>query len=300
MPVSIATQQNWPSIVQKDLSLVYTNQQRNFQSQLGSVARIKGATQGTEYDLETGDIGEMEEFDGEIAFDSPTEGYKKSVTETQWAKGLKATRQLLRNDLYQVLIDRTEALADAANDKWESVGVSPFIDGFSSAFTTGDALSLWNTAHTNRQNSTTQGNRGTSALSAAAVEATRLLMKKFKTNRDNKRVSAPDMLIVPDDLEEKAYEIIKSAGKVDTAMNNRNFHQGKYKLLVWSQYLTDTNDWFMVDSREMLRKLIFRVWEDQQFFRSGEFNTLVSKYACYFSIAISTVEWRWGYGHQVS
>ena len=113
MPVSIATQQNWPSLVQKDLSLVFTEQDRQFESMLGAVVRMKAATQGTEYDLETGDVGEMEEFDGEIGFDSPTEGYKKSITETQWAKGMKVTRQLLRNDLYDVLRDRAAALAEA-------------------------------------------------------------------------------------------------------------------------------------------------------------------------------------------
>lgn len=298
---ALASQANWPSIVQKDLSIVFSDQYRQFESMLGAICTFKDATQGTEYDLETGDIGEMSEFDeGSIQFSSPTEGYKKSVEEVQWALGMKATRQLLRNDLYGVLRNRAAALADSARDKRETVGASPFVDGFSSSFTSGDSNPLFYATHSNKQNSTTQGNLGTSAFSPAAVEATRLLMLKFKTNADNKMAVRMDTLIVPADLEEKAYELIKSSGKVDTANNNRNFHMGKYSLIVWENYLSDANNWFAADSKLMKRHLIYREWEPTQFFRSGEFDTLVSKFAVYMSVNISSVEWRWGYGHNVS
>ena len=298
---ALATQANWPRIVQKDLSMVFADQYRQRESMLGAVVTMKDATQGTEYDLETGDIGELSEFnEGSINFSSPTEGYRKSVEEVQWALGIKATRQLLRNDLYGVLRNRAAALADSARDKREAVGASPFVDGFTSQFTTGDTLSLFNTAHTNRQNSSTQGNRGTSAFSPAAVEATRLLMLKFQTNAGNKMAVRMDTLILPADLEEKGYEYIKSSGKVDTANNNRNFHQGRYKLIVWENYLSDVNNWFAADSVLMKRYLLYREWEPTQFFRSGEFDTLVSKYAVYLSVNISCVDWRFAYGHIVS
>lgn len=298
---ALATQENWPRIVQKDLSLVFTNQYRQFESMLGAVVRFKDATQGTEYDLETGDVGEMSAFDGSgISFSSPTEGYRKSITETQWTIGMKATRQLLRNDLYGVLRDRAEALADSVRDKREAIGATPFVDGFTSSFTSGDALSLFNTAHTNRQNSLTQSNRGTSSFSPAAVDTSRLNMLKFRTNTDNKMGVRMDTIILPADLNEKGYELIKSSGKIDTANNNRNFHKGRYNLIVWENYLSDINNWFVADSRLMKRVLVYREWEAPQFFRSGEFDTLVAKFAAYMSAGISTVEWRWCFGHIVS
>lgn len=299
---ALATQANWPSIVQKDLSLVFEDQFRQFESMRGAICTTKDATQGTEYDLETGDIGEMSEFaEGSIQFSSPAEGYKKGVEEVQWALGIKATRQLLRNDLYGVLRNRAAALADSVRDKQEVIAAAPFVDGFTSAFTTGDGLSLFNSAHTNKGGTgSNQSNRGTSAFSPSAVEATRLAMLKFQTNAGSKMAVRMDMLIVPADLEEKAYELIKSSGKVDTANNNRNFHQGKYKLVVWENFLSDVNNWFAADSRLLKRNLIYREWEAPQFFRSGEFDTLVSKYAAYFSANISCVDWRQLYGHIVS
>ena len=60
---ALATQAAWPRIVQKDLSLVFSDQYRQFESQLGAVVRMKDATQGIEYDLEVGDIGEMSATD---------------------------------------------------------------------------------------------------------------------------------------------------------------------------------------------------------------------------------------------
>lgn len=298
---ALATQSNWPRIVQKDLSIVFDDQYRQNESMLGAICTMKDATQGTEYDMEVGDIGELSEFnEGSIQYSSPTEGYRKAVEEVQMALGMKVTRQLLRNDLYNVLRQRAAALADSARDRKESVGASPFVDGFTSVFTTGDTLSLFNTAHTNRQNALTQSNRGTSAFSPAAVDTVRIAMSKFRTNMNNKMAVRMDTLIVPTDLNERAYELIKSSGAINTANNNRNYHQGKYNLIVWENYLSDANNWFAADSKLMKRYLIYREWEATQFFRSGEFDTMVSKYATYQSNNISCVDWRWGHGSIVS
>src|SRR3990167_1329073 len=104
MPVALATQANWSNLVQKDLSIVFDDQYRQNESMLGAVVTFKDAEQGTEYDQEGGDIGEPSEFDdGAIQFSTPTQGYRKAVSEVQWALGIKVTRQLLRNDRYGVL-----------------------------------------------------------------------------------------------------------------------------------------------------------------------------------------------------
>ena len=57
---------------------------------------------------------------------------------------------------------------------------------------------------------------------------------------------SPDELWGPPDLYEQAFEIISSMGKVDTANNNRNVHEGVYTFYEWN-YLTSTKNWFMCD-----------------------------------------------------
>lgn len=288
--ISAAT---WPSIVQKDLSLIFLDQFRDIPSMLPLIYRFKKAEQGTEYDLETGDIGVVPAFDGDISYDSVQEGYKKAVSETEYALGLKVNRRLLRNDLYGVVQDRTRLLAQAFRHVRETRGAFPFVNAFNGSFTVGDGLSLCNAAHTSKYLGSAQSNTSSLAFSAANLQTNRLAMKKFKTNRDNPMVNIPDMIIIPMDLEDKAYEIIKSMGAVGTANNNRNYHEGRYKVIVWDNYLTSTSNWFAVNSLMMRQRLLFREWEPTQFFRSGEFDTLVSKYAGYGSFEVSSVEWRW-------
>ena len=296
----IVTQANWPSIVQRDLNEVFLEQWRDFQSLLPMLYKYEEAEQGTEYDLEGGDIGSVSEFTGQITYDEVKEGYKKSFTEVEYALGLKVQRKLLRNDLYDAVRREVGLLAQAFRQKEQEIGAGMFNNAFTTVNTVGDTLSLCSTAHTSNVGGSNQGNSGTSAFSAANLEATRILMVKFKTNRDNIRTTQPDLILVPTDLHEKAFEILNSYGEVDTANNNRNFHQGRYKLAVWDNYLTDTNNWFLIDSKVMKRYLKFRQWEPVQFFKSGEFDTITQKFAGYMSNGVSTVEWRFVYGHAVS
>src|SRR3990167_1581086 len=293
----LITQAAWPRLVQKDLSLVFVNQYRDIPSMLPLLYRMKRAEQGTEYDLETGDIGVVPALsDTGIAYDTVQEGYRKSVTETEYALGIKVTRKLLRNDLYGVIKEKTKLLAQAFRHLRETRGAFAFNNAFNSSFTVGDTLSLCNSAHTSRYGGANQSNTSTLAFSAANLETNRIAMKKLKTNRDNPMVNIPTIILAPMDLEDKVYEVIKSMGKVDTAVNNRNYHEGRYNAIIWDNYLTSATAWFIINESMMKEKLVFRQLEPMQFFMSGEFDTLVSKYAGYCSFETSTVEWRWAFG----
>jgi len=262
------------------------------------IYRFKDAEQAVEHDLETGDSGTVPEFTGDIAFGDISEGYKKSVSEREYAYGIKITRRLLRNDLYGVVSDKTASLADSFRALREARGAYAFNNAFS-AFTVGDGLSLCNSAHTSKVGGSNQANTGSLAFSAPNVAATELLFKKLKTNTDQIMYNHPDTLIIPMDHAEKAYEILKSVGKVDVDLNNRNYLQGRYKCIIWDNFLTSSTNWFMVNSKMMKQKLIWREWEPVQFFRTGEFDTMVLKMAGYTSFETSTVEWRWIYGNEV-
>ena len=122
----------------------------------------------------------------------------------------------------------------------------------------------------------------------------------FKDDRDGIIDVQPDMLLVPLNLEEAAWEIINSRGKVDTANNNANFHFGKYKLLVWPNYLTDTNNWFLLDSVMMKE---FFLWFDRipvEFQKDREFDSYMAKYAGYMRYSFGWSDWRAVYGNNVS
>lgn len=144
-----------------------------------------------------------------------------------------------------------------------------------------------------------QSNTGTSALSATSVEATRILMSKFVDDRGNKIAVQPDLLLVPRALEETAWEIISSKGKVDSAENNANFHFGKYKLAVWD-YLSSGKSWFFIDENMMK---MFLNWYDRvklEFNQDKSFDTYIAKYSAYERYSFGWSDWRFLYGNKVS
>lgn len=294
--MSVVNSAQWPSVTQKDLSLVFVDQYRAWSSMLPLLYRFKMAEQGTEYDLEVGDFPAVQLFTGSIPYVPVTEGYKKSIQETQYALGLTVTRQLLRNDLYGAVRASVRNMADSFRQLREQQGAFPFVNAFNSSFTTGDGLSLCNAAHTNANGGANFSNTNSLSFSAANVQANRLSMKAFPSNAGNIIQNVPDTILVPMGLEDVAYEVLESMGKVDTSMNNRNYSEGRYKLIVWDNFLTSSTNWFLLNSDRMRQELIFREWEKTSFMRSGEFDTLATKWAGYTSFGISTVEPRWIFG----
>ncbi len=109
----------------------------------------------------------------------------------------------------------------------------------------------------------------------------------------------PDELWIPPDLFEVAYEIVASMGKVDTANNNRNVHEGAYTIHEWN-YLTDVNNWFVGDSADRSQSLH---WIDRvpvEFAFAEDLDTIIAKWRGYMRYSFAWIDWRWVFGAQVS
>jgi len=292
-------QENFADLIEPGLRKVFADVFNKQESMLPVLFNMQMSDKAVEHDLEMGDIANLEPFEGSIPYDDSGEGYKTDYTHLEYARGIKVERRLVINDLYNVINRKPQTLALASFRQRESDGASVFNNAFSGTGG-GDSLSLCNAAHTSRVGGSNQSNTGTDALSATAVETARQAMIAFKSNRDNNIPIKPDLLVVPHQLEEKAYEIINSKGKVDTAQNNANFHLGKYKLVVWPNYLTDSNNWFLCDSQLMKMFLLWFDREPVQFFKDRDFDSLQAKFAAYAYYSYGWSDWRWVYGSNVS
>ena len=254
----------------------------------------------TEYDLGIGGLGDLEEFDGTIPYGDFHMQYRVSYSHKEWVKGIKIERKLVDDDLYNVINKRPQQLALVARRTREKHGATVFNNAFNtSTFAGGDGLSLCNAVHTAIGTATTQSNSGTTALSATAVEATRLIMRDFLDETDNLINVMPDTILVPPNLEETAWQIVKSDKELNSANNNPNFSMGKYRVIVWD-YLSDTNNWFMIDSKYMK---LFLKWFDripQEFNKDKDFDTYISKWSTYSRYSYGFSDWKWLYGHAVT
>lgn len=307
--MGVAISENFADLLEPGLRKIYTGKYNQLPEMRPLIFNVQPASTSYEKDSSVGGFSDMPVFKGTISYDNPKQGYDVTYTHCQFAKGFQIERALLDDDLYNVIAKEPKKLAIAASRTMEKQAASMFNDGFSGSGTividgvtvlnNTEGKSLFNTAHPNTRTSTTQGNSGTTALSATSVEATRRLMCKFLDDTDNYISVVPDTIMVPRDLEDKAWTIIASKGKVDSAENNANFLFGKYKLAVW-QFLTDSNNWFMFDS--VLAEESFN-WYDRvglEFFQDKSFSTLIARYANYARWSYGYSDWKSIYGHNVA
>lgn len=243
-------------------------------------------------------LGDWVKFNGSVNYMEAYEGYKKTFTHEEFVGGFQVQRKLVDDDLYETISQYPRNLAVGAARKREKDAASTFNDATSD--TGPDGKSLLNDAHPSVvPGVATQDNKYALALSAANLQTVVQGMQQFKDSQGKLINAEPDELLVPLDLQETAWEIVKSEGKPDTANNNRNIHFGRYTLYVW-RYLTDTNRWFVMDSG--LRQLNLK-WYDRvpvELKQTEDFDGLVAKFRGYARWSFGYTDWRWIAGSEPS
>jgi len=298
--MGVVNSENFGYLLDPGLRKIFVDEYSLPEGQRENLYGIEKSNKAVEYDLGIGGTGDLVEFDGTISYDDFKQQYRTSYSHKEWVKGMKIERKLVDDDLYSIINKRPQQLALVAKRTQEKHGSSIFNNAFStSIFSGGDGLALCDTLHSRVGTTTTNSNNGTTALSATAVEATRLLMRQFTDETDNLLVARGDTLLVPPALEEQAWEIVNASGKMDTADNNPNFNKGKYKIIVWD-YLSDSNNWFMIDSKmaKMYLKWFNRI--PTEFNKDKDFDTYISKWSVYTRYSYGFSDWTWIYGQEVA
>ena len=254
----------------------------------------------TETYLDEGDVGDMEDLTGSVSFDEMKQEGTMTITAVEKAKGMKIQRKFLRTDQLDIARTRPKMLGLSANRRIATDIFYPFAHAFDGLVTTIDGLSLCNTAHTSAQeDGVTQGNSGTSAFNAVSLSSTRVSMVRYLTNRGNKFRNRPDTIICATDLLESVWEVVNSIGKVDGAMNNKNFHANYGWNVIDTPWLDDTNNWFVVDSKLMKQFMRWNVLDKLDFKQAEEFSSYAALYSAYMFYGFGVTHWAWLYGHSV-
>ena len=216
-------------------------------------------------------------------------------------RGIKVERKLVDDDLYSVINKRPLTLALSAKRTKEKHAASVFNSAFNtSVFTGGDTLALCASAHTWNGTSTTQSNTGTSALSSSALATARLAIRDYTDDTDNLLNAKGSILLVPPELEQTAYEITQTDRKVGSADNDKNFINSlNYQVIVWD-YLSDTNNWFLIDGKysKLFLKWFNRI--PQEFNKDKDFDTYLAKWSTYGRYSYGFSSWTWLYGSNVT
>lgn len=300
--MAVITEAGFSNAVQPGIKRDFTGALNNVPqgSLIGPLYKMDSSEKPDEKYLEIEDMGNIPIFTGDLSYTEFREGNTKTITHQERAMGLKIQRKLIDDDLYGIIGRMVAMMGTSMRYAYENDAASPFVNAFSSTFTCFDALSLCNSAHSFLSTSTTQSNTGTSAFSYAALDAAIIAMRKFKNSQDRFIIDVfPDTLIGPVDLDSQFREVIESKLKPGTANNNINVFNQKFNI-VTTPFLSDTNDWFVVDSKKMKEFLIWIQRIPTEFGNDGFFDGFIKKYRVYSRYSNSPIHWPWIYGNQAT
>jgi len=149
----------------------------------------------------------------------------------------------------------------------------------------------------------TQSNRGSAALSASALQTAITAMKKFKNDKGKPAHVRPNLLVVPNDLEWEAKELLNSQYYPEEGTTTNKFAsnvlKGSLDLMV-NDYLTDTDNWYLFDTNRVVKPMILQLRQDPRFASlvSGTESSFLRK-KLYFGVdwrgEILWGDWRTGY-----
>lgn len=309
---------HWSELVEPRLRRAFYigfGQEDRRQSVIPEVYNVQSSSLADEKMLPIGGVsskGWNFEDSGRVLYDEPVKGYEETLIHHEFAKGVIIERKLIDDNRISRAIAMVEALGDSAFRFREKAGANVFINAFSSATsetlddygtdaTGADLVALCSTAHPRNplDSSTTNSNEGTLAISAANLSTTRQLMMDFVDMQGDLINAMPDLLLVPNELEDSARIAVGSALDPNSANNAINPQNGRYRIVVWN-YLTDANSWFLIDSGRMRQAL---QWFDRiplEFGREQDFDTFQSKFRAYNRFSLGWSDWRFIYGQNPS
>jgi hypothetical protein len=231
-----------------------------------------------------------------IAFDVPIMGPTVRYTHASYGLGLRITREMWDDDLYNIMNKMAAELGRAAAYKIEVDAWSVLNNAFNPTFTGLDGLPLCSTAHTRMDGGATAANRPTTDVdfSYTAYQAALDHFKEMVDDRGRPVVVNPSLIIVDTSFEWAVKEILQSEYKPYTANNEinplRNDGQMDYLL---NRYLVDRDSWFVLSNIHDLN-FWWRVRPETA--EADDFLTGDALYKIYARYSKGFSEWRGVYG----
>ena len=296
---------NFASVLDPRFKRIWDERFTDLPDMIGDFYNVITGKLNTERFSTVGTTGDMPLFGGTITYDDVSAGYDTLITALEFGQGIQIERKLFDDEQFGIIDQKPKALAGSLYRRRQTDAARPFNQAFSVDsffYTNSEGVALCSNSHTTTSGASTStgfDNLVTTSLSAVAVASARIQMVQFRGDRAERISVMPDSLLIPPDLYEIAFEIAQSEGKVDTANNNRNVHKGQYTVKEWN-YLTDSNNWFMMDSKMM--KDFGLIWVERvkgEFGFIEDFDTLVGKWRAYARYGNGHVDWRWILGASV-
>ena len=186
-----------------------------------------------------------------ISYDDAQETFTARYTNETIALAFAITEEAIEDNLYDRIASRyTKALARSMSNAKEVKAVNPLINGLpSGSFKTGDAVTLFSTAHPTIAGVFSNTLTTAADLNETSMEQALIDIAAMTDERGLKIAAKGVKMIVPSNTQFTAERLFKSQGRVGTADNDINavksmgmIPQG-YRV---NNFLTDTDAWYII------------------------------------------------------
>lgn len=272
------------------------------ESAVSGLYNIQNSNDADERTRGLGKLGLVNVFKGTLEAVELDEGDLKTFTHVEYGNELPIEMRLIKDEKYNLV---NSMLSEHAMS-YDRTVTYHMTSTFNNAFATSgdgagaaDGLALCSAAAGRSSGKSLTINKGTSALTHDNLVATRKLMRQFKNDKGLILDIRPDTLLVPVGLESEVDEIVNSVNRSDNANNATNTNRGLN--VVVDPLLSDSNNWFLIDSR-LAKKHLWWWWRERPDFKThpaSEYD-LVLKTRGYMRYSFGPDDHTWIYGHQVA
>jgi hypothetical protein len=247
---------------------------REKEAQFEKIYNVLGSDGAFEEDIQMAGLNLFVRMDEEQEFpaDQWKSGWSIRYDMVKWGLRVGFSDEFLADSKVQVQRDRASDLGKSARETVEVLVADDFNNGFSGNTGYGvtseyDGVSLFNSAHPMIKGGGSGGQTQSNVLATAAtlsVSSYRDMLTLSRLMFDETGVRRIQLsmrdLVVPPQLEFVAKEIVKSAGRPDTANRADNVTRDATGIVIWD-YLLNAKYWFMVSAKSD-HKLKF-YWRDR-------------------------------------
>lgn len=255
------------------------------------------------YEERRGSVGELptwDQFGGNVNYQRYFEQYNTVATHREFNQALRWTRRMMDDDLTGIMRGdayRKMVRSGIVTRQIHAARLWNYAASNDTFFyVRSEGVPLASDSHTTRTPGvvTTTGfdNLTTAELSPVSFRAARQQMRRFSNDQGHITDLVGDMLIVPIELEQRAMEIQMSTGNPDNANNVINTERNTAKVVV-PLYMTDTNNWALVNEAAMKDSCTWYDRIKREYRRIMDFETYQLKASGYGRWSFGVGDWRW-------
>lgn len=285
---------DWSSLLEPGLREVFYNTYEELPPQYDKIFKMKTSNKSVEQELGMGAmtpwVERVNETDN-VTYQKIAEGELRTYSHKEFASGFAVGKRLYEDEQYGIINKMAEDLGRAGRTKVETDAATVLnsaFDGTNAKIFDGKALVAADHPYEGGF-AGTQSNLIEGALSDTKLKEAITKMRGLKDNGGKLIVFQPDILVVPPQLEWLALELTQSAQKPGTDYNDINTLAGRLKVMVYD-YLTDTDAWFLLDSKRHGLSFFWRI--KPEFQKASDSDNFVAKYNGRMRYTYGVSDWR--------